>query len=353
MGVLLAEPFFLAQNSDPDIVGKGVAYLRICAGFSFGLFLEIMFERLLQSTGKTIYTMLSQGLGAVINLILDPLLIFGLGPFPAMGIAGAALATVIGQCVGALLGLFCNLRRNPEITISFRGFRPHGVTIRKIYAVGVPSIIMSSIGSVMTFGMNKILGAFNSTAVAVFSAYFKLESFIFMPVFGLNNGIVPIIAYNVPSRTGVNLKPEIVVELAKHPRIRGIKEASGNMRQIAELCRLAGDGLYLYAGDDADAFGVLALGGQGVISVAANVVPAAMHELAARFRGGEIAESRAMQLSLLPLIRALFCEVNPIPVKAALAEMGRIGEELRLPLTPLRGEKRAQLLQTLRDCALL
>ena len=164
---------------------------------------------------------------------------------------------------------------------------------------------------------------------------------------------VPIIAYNVPSRTGVNLKPEIVVELAKHPRIRGIKEASGNMRQIAELCRLAGDGLYLYAGDDADAFGVLALGGQGVISVAANGVPAAMHELAARVRGGEIAESRAMQLSLLPLIRALFCEVNPIPVKAALAEMGRIGEELRLPLTPLRGEKRAQLLQTLRDCALL
>ena len=164
---------------------------------------------------------------------------------------------------------------------------------------------------------------------------------------------IPIIVYNVPSRTGVNLKPEIVVELAKHPRIRGIKEASGNMRQIAELCRLAGDGLYLYAGDDADAFGVLALGGQGVISVAANVVPTAMHELAARFRAGEIAESRAMQLSLLPLIRALFCEVNPIPVKAALAEMGRIGEEMRLPLTPLRGEKRMQLLKTLHDYALL
>ena len=164
---------------------------------------------------------------------------------------------------------------------------------------------------------------------------------------------VPIIAYNVPSRTGVNLKPEIMVELAKHPRVRGIKEASGNMRQIAELCRLAGDGLYLYAGDDADAFGVLALGGQGVISVAANVVPTAMHELAARFRIGEIAESRALQLSLLPLIRALFCEVNPIPVKAALAEMDRIGEEMRLPLTPLRGEKRAQLLKILRDYALL
>ncbi len=210
LGSFFSRTFMALQTDVPEIIAYGDTYLTIIAVASVGMMFQICFERLLQSTGKTIYTMLSQGLGAVINLILDPLLIFGLGPFPAMGIAGAALATVIGQCVGALLGLFCNLRRNPEITISFRGFRPHGVTIRKIYAVGVPSIIMSSIGSVMTFGMNKILGAFNSTAVAVFSAYFKLESFIFMPVFGLNNGIVPIIAYNYGAR-----KPDRIRAAAK------------------------------------------------------------------------------------------------------------------------------------------
>ena len=210
LGGFFSRTFMALQTDVPEIIAYGDTYLTIIAVASVGMMFQICFERLLQSTGKTIYTMLYQGLGAVINLILDPLLIFGLGPFPAMGIAGAALATVIGQCVGALLGLFCNLRRNPEITISFRGFRPHGVTIRKIYAVGVPSIIMSSIGSVMTFGMNKILGAFNSTAVAVFSAYFKLESFIFMPVFGLNNGIVPIIAYNYGAR-----KPDRIRAAAK------------------------------------------------------------------------------------------------------------------------------------------
>ena len=210
LGGFFSRTFMALQTDVPEIIAYGDTYLTIIAVASVGMMFQICFERLLQSTGKAIYTMLSQGLGAVINLILDPLLIFGLGPFPAMGIAGAALATVIGQCVGALLGLFCNLRRNPEITISFRGFRPHGVTIRKIYAVGVPSIIMSSIGSVMTFGMNKILGAFNSTAVAVFSAYFKLESFIFMPVFGLNNGIVPIIAYNYGAR-----KPDRIRAAAK------------------------------------------------------------------------------------------------------------------------------------------
>ena len=210
LGGFFSRTFMILQTDVPEIIAYGDTYLTIIAVASAGMMFQICVERLLQSTGKTIYTMLSQGLGAVINLILDPLFIFGLGPFPAMGIAGAALATVTGQCVGALLGLLCNLRRNPEITLSFRGFRPHGVTIRKIYAVGVPSIIMASIGSVMTFGMNKILGAFNSTAVAVFSAYFKLESFIFMPVFGLNNGIVPIIAYNYGAR-----KPDRIRAAAK------------------------------------------------------------------------------------------------------------------------------------------
>ena len=203
LGGLFSRTFMELQTPMASIVDYGTTYLSIVSVVSMGMMFQICFERLLQSTGKTIYTMISQATGAIVNIILDPLLIFGVGPFPELGIAGAAWATVLGQIVGALLGLYCNLRRNPEVSISFRSFRPSGVIIRKIYAVGVPSIIMSSIGSVMTFGMNKILGAFNSTAVAVFSAYFKLESFIFMPVFGLNNGIVPIIAYNYGAR-----KPE-------------------------------------------------------------------------------------------------------------------------------------------------
>ncbi len=203
LGGFFSRTFMEMQTSVESIVEYGEIYLSIVSVVSVGMMFQICFERLLQSTGKTIFTMISQAVGAIINIIMDPVLIFGLGPFPEMGIAGAAWATVLGQIVGALLGLYCNLRMNPEISISFRGFRPNGAIIRKIYAVGVPSIIMSSIGSVMTFGMNKILGAFNSTAVAVFSAYFKLNSFVFMPVFGLNNGIVPIIAYNYGAR-----KPE-------------------------------------------------------------------------------------------------------------------------------------------------
>ncbi len=206
LGGFFSRTFMELQTPVASISDYGATYLSIVAVVSVGMMFQICFERLLQSTGKTIFTMISQATGAVINLIMDPLLIFGVGPFPRMGIAGAAWATVLGQIVGALLGLYCNLRMNPEISISFRGFRPSGAIIGKIYAVGVPSIIMSSIGSVMTFGMNKILGALNSTAVAVFSAYFKLESFIFMPVFGLNNGIVPIIAYNYGARKPARIR---------------------------------------------------------------------------------------------------------------------------------------------------
>ena len=195
LGLFFSRTFMYLQTDVEAIAEYGVTYLSIVTIASGGMMFQICFERLLQSTGKTIYNMYSQGLGAIINIILDPMMIFGIGPFPEMGIAGAAWATVIGQIAAAFLGLYCNLRRNPEISISLKGFRPSGHIIRRIYSVGVPSIIMSSIGSAMTFGMNRILGVFDS-AVAVFSAYFKLESFVFMPVFGLNNGIVPIIAYN-------------------------------------------------------------------------------------------------------------------------------------------------------------
>ena len=197
LSLTLAQPFMAIQIDDPEIISYGVSYLRLVGGLSVGMFAAIMLERLLQSTGRTFYTMITQGLGAVINIVLDHLMIFGIGPFPEMGVAGAALATVIGQCVGAVLALYYNIRHNPEIHPRLRGFRSNGAVIRRIYAVGVPSILLSSIGSVMTFGMNQILTSFTSTATAVFGIYFKVQSFAFMPIFGLNNGMVPIVSYNL------------------------------------------------------------------------------------------------------------------------------------------------------------
>lgn len=202
--------FFEIQTDNQEIVEYGVSYIRICGVFSFGLFLQMTFERLLQATGKTIYSMITQMTGAIINIILDPILIFGLLGFPKLGVAGAALATVFGQIIGACVGLYFNIRKNTEIEISFKKYGPSKQVIKNIYSVGIPSIMMSSIGSIMTFGMNKILMAFTSTATAVFGVYFKLQSFIFMPIFGMNNGLVPIIAYNYGAQ-----KPERIIKTIK------------------------------------------------------------------------------------------------------------------------------------------
>ena len=197
IGIFLSRPFFMAQaKTVPEIVEMGTAYTRICLGLSVGLFCQFCFERLLQSTGRTMLSMVTQIIGAVINIILDPVFIFGLCGMPKMGVTGAAVATVLGQFVGALLAILLNLKYNPEIRIRLRLIRWDKPVVREIYRVGVPSIVMQSIGSVMTFGMNKILFVFTPTATAVFGAYFKIQSFIFMPVFGLNNGMLPIISYN-------------------------------------------------------------------------------------------------------------------------------------------------------------
>ncbi|WP_297978881.1 MATE family efflux transporter [uncultured Oscillibacter sp.] len=195
-GFLLARPFFLAQTDIASIVNYGTDYARICLGLSIGIFSQFCFERLLQSTGRTVYSMVTQLIGAVINIILDPILIFGLFGFPRLEVAGAAVATVAGQIIAAGIGLFINLRYNRDIHIRLKDIRPDRAIVREIYRVGVPSIVMQSIGSIMVFGMNKILMGFTDTATAVFGAYFKLQSFIFMPVFGLNNGMVPVISYN-------------------------------------------------------------------------------------------------------------------------------------------------------------
>lgn len=195
-GLFFAEPFITFQTKTPSIIAEGRTYLSIVTMLSFGIFGEIMFERLMQSTGKTIYTMFTQGIGAIINIILDPIMIFGLLGCPQMGVAGAAYATVIGQIVAFVLGIVFNHKYNPEVRLYAKNFKPDFGIIGRIYAVGIPSIIMVGIGSVMTTAMNKILNGFSDVAASVFGVYFKLQSFAFMPVFGLNNGVIPVIAYN-------------------------------------------------------------------------------------------------------------------------------------------------------------
>lgn len=210
IGIFLSRIYFAAQISDAQIIEYGDEYMSVICLFSFGLFGQIITERLLQATGRTIFTMFTQGIGAIINIILDPILIFGLLGLPAMGVTGAAAATVIGQIIAAILGFLCNAVYNHDITLSIKGiFTIDTTVISKVYRVGIPSIIMQSITSVMTFSLNKILAEFSSTAVAVFGVYYKLNSFIFMPVFGMNNGLVPILSYNYGARKPDRIKKTI------------------------------------------------------------------------------------------------------------------------------------------------
>ena len=199
-GAFFCEAYFRAQTDVESIVNEGSSYLSICMMFSFAMIAQMILERLLQSTGKTVYSMITQMVGAITNIILDPIFIFGYLGLPAMGTAGAAVATVCGQTIAALLALIFNLKFNKEIQFSFAGLRPRMNTIKKIMTVGVPAMVMQSVGSVMNFGMNQILLTFSETAAAVFGVYFKLNSFIFMPVFGMNNAVVPILAYNYGAR---------------------------------------------------------------------------------------------------------------------------------------------------------
>ena len=216
LGFTVVKPFYRSQvgSADAEIMTMGVDYLSTVMIFSFGIFTQVFFERLLTSTGRTIFSMTSQLSGAVTNIILDPILIFGMFGAPKMGVTGAAVATVIGQCVEGLVAGTCNHKFNHEVRFQFKGFKPDFKIIGTIYAVGIPSIIMQSIGSVMTYCMNRILIEFSSTATAVFGVYFKLQSFFFMPVFGLNNGITPIIAYNYGARQRKRMVKTIKVSLA-------------------------------------------------------------------------------------------------------------------------------------------
>ena len=205
-GIFFAEQFIASFTDNPDVIKMGKEYLEICTVFSFGMFVQICMERIMQATGNSFYNMIVQGLGAIINIVLDPIFIFGLFGVPKMGVAGAAIATVIGQIIAMIAGLYVNIKKNDKISINMFKFRPNFRAIAEIYIVGIPAIIMQSISSVLTIGLNKILMNFSQSAVSVYGAYFKLQNFIFMPVFGLTNGMIPIVGYNY----GAKYKDRIV-----------------------------------------------------------------------------------------------------------------------------------------------
>lgn len=199
-GLFGANWFISFQTETQSIIDYGTDYLSVCCCFSFGIFGEVLFERYMQSTGRTIYTMFTQGIGAICNIILDPIFIFGYLGFPAMGAKGAAIATVIGQIIAFLIAVVLNALKNPEVKLDKDAFVPDRHIIGRILEVGIPSILMMAVGSLMTTGMNKILHRFSDLAVTVFGVYFKLQSFVFMPIFGLNNGVIPIVAFNYGAR---------------------------------------------------------------------------------------------------------------------------------------------------------
>ena len=209
-GALGVRPYFEMQSTVAETVEGGIAYTRICCLFVLGSFMQILSERLLQATGRTVLSMITQGVGAIVNILLDPIFIFGWFGLPAMGVAGAAVATVIGQWIGALVGLYFNEKYNPEVQFGRRYARLDKATVGGILTVGIPSIVMNGIGSVMNFGMNQILQGFTETATSVFGIYFKLQSFFFMPLFGLNGATISIIAFNYGAR-----KPDRILKTLK------------------------------------------------------------------------------------------------------------------------------------------
>ena len=200
LGVTTAKSFMSMQTDVDNIIESGTVYLRICTFFSAGIFGEIIFQRLLQATGKTFYSMLGQLTGALTNIILDPILIFGLFGMPKLGITGAAIATVIGQIGGAAVTVIFNLKVNREIQFNIREFKPSVSIIKEIYSIGVPAMINNSLMPIMAFGMNRILIGFSTSATAIMGVFIKLQSFIFMPVIGMNNGLISIVAFNYGSR---------------------------------------------------------------------------------------------------------------------------------------------------------
>ena len=209
-GFFGVRPYYTMQSTVAETVEGGIAYTSICCIFTVGIFIQVLCERLLQATGRAMQTMILQGTGAIINIILDPVFIHGWWGMPKMGVTGAAVATVIGQCPGAVLGIYLNLRHNPEVPLHVKFMKPNWKVIAPILEVGIPSVVMNGIGSVRSFGMNQILQGFNEVATGVFGLYYKLQSLFFMPLFGINNATISILAFNYGAR-----KPKRIVHTLK------------------------------------------------------------------------------------------------------------------------------------------
>ncbi|MBE6978364.1 MAG: MATE family efflux transporter [Ruminococcaceae bacterium] len=207
--------YYNVQTENAAILKNGIEYTTICCLFTAGVYFEVLFERMLQATGRAMHTMITQGVGAITNIVLDPVFIFGvewLG-IPSMGAAGAAIATVAGQWVAATLALIFNITSNPDVKLRLKSIRPKGEIIKPVLSIGVPSMIMNSVSSVMNFSMNQILMGFEAVgeiATGIFGIYYKLQSFFFMPLFGLNNATISIVAYNFGAR-----KPERMTRTLK------------------------------------------------------------------------------------------------------------------------------------------
>lgn len=339
-GFLGSHLFFRVQTTNPVILKYGTEYLTIITVMSVGIFMQITFERLMQSTGKTIYNMITQGTGAIINIILDPILIFGLFGFPKMEVAGAAIATVIGQMVAVLMSFYFLLTKNKEINISMKHFKPHKKTIAIIYEVGIPSIIMQAIGSVMTFGMNKILLMFSSTAAAVFGVYFKLQSFIFMPIFGLTNAMIPIIAYNYGAKSKARITQTIklsiyiavaimafgilLFQIAPSFLLKTLFDASPHMLKIGVPALRIISLSFLFAGFCIIASSVFQAMGNGVYSLVVSVARQLVVILPVAYAFAvffglhmvwwsiPIAEIVSLTLSILLLIRIYRLKIKPL-----------------------------------------
>lgn len=278
--------FFSLQTDDAQIIEYGAQYLRIITIASMFVFLQVTYERLLQSTGKTFYSMITQASGAIINIILDPIMIFGYFGFPAMGVMGAALATVCGQFVATLLAVHFHNKHNREIIVRRTGFKPDKWTIISIYKIGIPSIIMQSIGSITTFAMNNILLMFSSTAATVFGIYFKLQSFVFMPIFGLTNGMIPIVAYNYGARNKKRIYDTLklsiciavsimiigVVYFQLYPKtLLGLFDASEHMLEIGVPALRTISWSFIFAGFCIIASSVFQALGNGVYSMLVSI----------------------------------------------------------------------------------
>ncbi|MGN0550392.1 MAG: MATE family efflux transporter [Acutalibacteraceae bacterium] len=264
VGFTVVNPFFSAYTSDVAIFNMGTQYLSCCMFFSFGVFIELNIEKALQATGNMVFPMLFMLSGAVTNIILDPMFIFGIGFFPKLGVLGAAVATVIGQIVSMIFAVIVIFKTKQDVKVHFKGFKLSGKTIKNIYAVGVPSIIMQSICSVMLLGMNAILIVFSNTAVSVLGVYYKLQSLIFMPVFGLTHGVMPIMGYNY----GAKNKKRLLSALKYGTLIAAVIMAVGT----AVFMLFPGELLKLFSATDE----MLKIGEKALRIISLNFIPAAI-----------------------------------------------------------------------------